>query len=79
MDGIAHPAFVVTAAEHAGHWCNAQLLNVLARIEMIFDIHDHLRLLAIHGELIGAGDARTIEQRVDGEHRRARFDGFKPE
>ncbi len=79
VDGIAHAAFVCTAAEHTGHRRNAELFNVFTRIEMVFHLHDHLALLAVDHELIRTGDAWAVQQRIDGEGGVARFDGFEPE
>ena len=79
VNGVAHAAFVIAAAEHAGHRRNAELLDVLTRIEVVFHLHDHLALLAVDHELIGAGDARAVEQRIDGKGGVAGLDGFKPE
>ena len=79
VNGVAHAAFVVATAEHAGHRRDAQLLNVLTRVEMVFHLHDHLALLAVDHEFIGTGDARAVQQRIDGKGGIARLDGFKPE
>ena len=79
MDGVAHAAFVIAAAEHTGHRRDAELFDVFARIEMVFDVHDHLALLTVDHELIGTGNARAVQQRIDGKGGVARLDGFKPE
>ena len=79
MNGVAHAAFVVTAAKHAGHWRDAKLLDVFARIEMVFDVHDHLALLTVDHKLIGTGNARAVQQRIDGKGGITRLHGFKPE
>ena len=79
VDGVAHPALVVAAAEHTGHRRDAQLFDIFAGVDVVFDIHNHLRLLAVDHKFIGAGDARAVEQRVNGKDGGARLDGFKPE
>ena len=79
MDSVAHPPFVIAAAEHTGHRRDAQLFDVFTRVDVVFHIHNHLRLLTVHDELIGAGDAWAVEQRIDGKYRRPRFNGLKPE
>lgn len=66
MNGVAHPTFISTAAEHTGHRRNAQLFNVFARIQVIFHIHNHLTFLTMDSELIGTSNAGTIEQRING-------------
>lgn len=66
MNGVAHPTFISTAAEHTGHRCNAQLFNVFARIQVIFHIHNHLIFLTMDSELIGTSNAGAIEQRING-------------
>ncbi len=79
VNGVAHPALVVAAAEHAGHRRDADLLDVLASIEVVFHLHNHLRLLAVNGELVRPGDARAVEQRIDHKGGVVGFRGFKPE
>ncbi len=79
VNGVTHAALVIAAGKHAGHRRNTQLLDVLTGIQMVFDIHDHLGLLAMDHELIGTGDARAVQQGVDRKGGCARFDGFKPE
>ena len=79
VDGIAGPPLVVAAAEHAGHRRDTELLDILAGVDVVLHIHDHLRLLAVDDKLVGAGHARAVEQRVDGKDGGARLDGFKPE
>ncbi|CDA01428.1 putative uncharacterized protein [Klebsiella variicola CAG:634] len=79
VDGIAHPALVVAAAEHTGHRRDTQLFDVLAGIKVIFHVHDDLGILAMDGELVGPGDARAIQQRVNGKDRGVPFNRFEPE
>ena len=79
MNGVAHPTFISTAAEHAGHRRNAQLFNVFARIQVIFHIHNHLTFLTMDSELIGTSNAGAIEQRINGKGGCPRFYRIKPE
>ena len=79
MDSVAHPSFVIAAAKHTGHRRDAQLFDVFTRVDVVFHIHNHLRLLTVHDELIGPGDAWAVEQRIDGKYRSSRFNGLKPE
>lgn len=73
MDCVAHPPFVIAAAEHTGHRRDAQLFDVFTRVDVVFHIHNHLRLLTVNHELIGAGDAWAVEQRIDGKYRSPGF------
>ena len=79
VNGVADAALVVAAAEHTGHRRDTQLFDIFARIDMVFHIHNHLRLLAVHHEFIGTGHAGAIEQRVNRKGGVARFSRFKPE
>ncbi len=79
MNGVAHPTFISTAAEHTGHRCNAQLFNVFARIQVIFHIHNHLIFLTMDSELIGTSNAGAIEQRINGKGGCPWFYRIKPE
>ena len=79
VDGIAHPTLVVAAAEHAGHRRDPQLFDILAGVEMVLHVHNDLGILAVDGELVGASDARAVEQGVNGKDRGVPFDRFEPE
>ena len=75
----AHPTLIVAAAEHAGHRRDAQLFDVFASIQTVFNVHDHLALLTVNYKLIGTGDARTVQQRVHGKGGGAGFHRIEPE
>ena len=79
MDGVAHPPLIIAAAEHTGHRRDTQLFDILAGVKVVFHVHDNLGILAVDGELVGASDARAVQQRVNGKHRGVPFDRFEPE
>ncbi|VFS86910.1 Uncharacterised protein [Raoultella planticola] len=54
-------------------------LDIFAGVDVVFHIHNHLRLLAVDHKFIGAGDARAVEQRIDGKDSRPRLNRLKPE
>ncbi|CCJ88727.1 hypothetical protein BN132_655 [Cronobacter turicensis 564] len=79
VNGVAHAAFVIAAAEHTGHRRDAELFDIFAREQEVFHFHDHLARFAVNDELIRAGHARAVQQRVSDKRGVLRFRGFKPE
>ncbi len=79
VDGVAHAALIVAAAEHGGHWRDAHLLNIFAGIQMIFDFHHHTLIFAVDDEFECAGAAFAIQQGVNGEGGVICLRRFKPE
>jgi hypothetical protein len=79
VNGVAHAAFVVAAAEHAGHRRDAQLLDGGARIDVRVDLHHHALGLAIDVEAIRAGRAWRVEQGVDHKTRGVLVRRLEPE
>ena len=63
---------------HGGQRREAKPFHGLPEVERGLDLHDHA-LGALHDEAVGAGDARTVEQCVDGDGFRLRRGGRKPE
>ena len=63
---VADPALVLAEPEHAGHGCDPQPLDRLARKQLRRDLHggDPARRDA---EAVGAGDALALQERVGGE------------
>ncbi len=79
MIGVAHAALVGAAAKHTGHRRNAELADLFARIEMVLHLHYHAVRLAVNRELIGAGNAGTVQQGVGDKGGVVRFRRFEPE
>ncbi|MNE24752.1 hypothetical protein D3C80_1180530 [compost metagenome] len=67
VNGVAHPALVGAATEHAGHRRDAQLVDGGACVDVGIDLHHHALGLAVDIEAVGTGGARRVEQGVDHE------------
>ncbi|MNN09022.1 hypothetical protein D3C81_1218920 [compost metagenome] len=67
VNGVAHTAFVGSAAEHAGHRRDAQLIDGGTRVDVGIDFHHHALGLAIDIKSVSTGGTRRVEQGVDHE------------